>query len=88
MGTKVKRWLIYTALCIVLVPVFVFIGGWILAGPYEGNAGIFGLMFFIYGDALTLDLSAWVLLLSPLLLVLIWRCVFWLSRDIRRRQSA
>ncbi|HJP05677.1 MAG: hypothetical protein QF789_09580 [Gammaproteobacteria bacterium] len=88
MGTAIKRWLKYGLLCVLMVPVVVFLGGWLLAGPYEGNAGLFGLMFLIYGDALSADLSAWVLLMSPLLLVLIWRCTLWLSHDIKRRQSA
>ncbi|MDP6436477.1 MAG: hypothetical protein QF790_00425 [Gammaproteobacteria bacterium] len=87
MHAAIKRWLIYASLCVVMVPIFVFVGGWILAGPYEGRVGVFGLMFHIYGDALSVDLSAWVLLLSPLLLILIWRCTLWLSRDIKRRQS-
>jgi hypothetical protein len=80
MGQLFKGWLIPALLCIVVVPVLVFLGGWLLAGPYEGNGGVFGLMATIYKDALLADPAAWILLLSPLLLLAIWRCCFWLRR--------
>jgi hypothetical protein len=80
MGSLLKDWLIIALLCVILVPILVFLGGWVVAGPYEGNGGIFGLMGTIYKDALLADLAAWVLLLSPLLLFAIWRCCFWLRR--------
>jgi len=80
MAKSIKGWLIVALLCVIIVPVLVFLGGWLLAGPYEGDGGIFGLMATIYADALLADLSALLLLLSPLLLLAIWRCSFWLGK--------
>jgi len=70
---QAKLWLIVAAFSVVIVPVGVFLGGLLLAGTYEGNAGVFGLIGGIYADALTGHLSALILLFSPLLLLLIWQ---------------
>ena len=77
-----KSWLYGLLGCLIIVPVLIYIGGSLLVGPYEGDGGLIGMMGKIYVDALTLQLSAWVLLLSPLLLVLIWRLCFRLQRII------
>lgn len=69
---NLRLWLAFTAFCIVAVPVVVFLGGWWLAGPYEGDNGIFGMLGNLYGDALTGHPGAIGLLVSPVLIVGIW----------------
>ncbi len=63
-----------------------WVGG-LLAGPYEGKYGLFGIMASIYDDALTGHLSAWMLLFYPLLLVGIWISFGQLRRITQRRIS-
>ncbi len=63
-----------------------WIGG-LLAGPYEGERGLFGMTASIYGDALTGHLSAWILLFAPLLLVGIWIGFCQLRRIMQRQIS-
>jgi len=87
MSAKLRRWLLMLALSILLVPIAVFLGGQLLAGPYAGEGGIFGMMWNIYRDALSGHLSAWILLLAPVLLFLIWVSAFWLHSNIRIRQG-
>ena len=71
-----RLWLILAAFSVAVVPVVVFLGGLWLAGPYEGDGGIFGMMAEIYGDALTGRTNALLLLFSPVLLVVIWVAAF------------
>ncbi len=71
---------------IVLVPSLVFLGGLWLAGPYEGEGGIFGMLAHIFKDAVTGNLSALLLLFGPLLLILIWQLAFAARRTIIHRQ--
>ena len=51
-----------------------------MAGLFEGPLGLLGLIGNIYADALLGRVSAWFLLLSPLLVVLVWYGVAWLHR--------
>ena len=88
MAKNLRVWLIFLLFSVILVPIVVFLGGLLLAGPYEGNGGVFGLMGVIYRDALTGHASALLLLSSPLLLVGGWLAAFWLRRNIIRRQTA
>ena len=67
-----KRWLYLLAFCLFGVPTIVYWVGGLLAGPYEGERGILGMMATIYGDALTGHLSALVLLFAPVILIGIW----------------
>jgi hypothetical protein len=67
-----KRWLFIIFLCLIGVPLVVYWVGGFIVGPYEGENGLPGLMSSIYSDALSGQLSAWVLLFSPLLLIAIW----------------
>ena len=62
------------------VPVLVYVFGRGLVGPYKGPLGLLGLIGNIYADALLGRVSAWFLLLSPLLVVLVWYGVAWLHR--------
>jgi len=75
------------AASIVLVPSLVFLGGLWLAGPYEGDGGIFGMLAHVYKDALTGGLGALLLLLGPLLLILIWQLAFASRRTIIEHQQ-
>ena len=76
----IKHWLSILLLCLIGVPVAVYLVGGLIVGPYEGEGGILGMVGTIYADALTGHLSAWVLLSSPLLLVAIWMLVARLNK--------
>lgn len=75
-----KRGLVMAIICIAGVPAIVYWVGGLLAGPYKGENGLPGLMGAIYGDALSGEFSALLLLLSPALLVAIWLAVGRLRR--------
>jgi hypothetical protein len=75
------------AASIVLVPSLIFLGGLWLAGPYEGDGGIIGMLAHVYKDALTGGLGALLLLLGPLLLILIWQLAFASRRTIIEHQQ-
>jgi len=79
---SLRLWLIFAVFSVALVPTIVFLGGWWLAGPYQGTNGVFGMMGAMYRDALAGHLSALVLLFGPLLLAAIWIIAFWLRRSI------
>ena len=68
----VKFWFTAALVCLLGVPLVIYLAGGLIVGPYEGDGGLFGLFATIYGDALTGHLPAIVLLLSPLLLFGIW----------------
>ena len=81
--------LVLLLLGVFLLPVAVFQLGGVLFGPYEAGSG--GLGSFL--DALFTALgqgegAAWVLVLSPLGVVLLLRLGLWLLRGRRRRVSA
>ena len=82
MNFRPKRWIIFLAACVLLVPPLIYLAGSILVGPYEGESGLSGLVMSIYGDAQSGKLSALFLLLSPMLLVMIWMACAWLRRNI------
>ena len=85
MNYRLKRWIIFMLACVLLVPTLIYLAGWLLVGPYEGESGLFGLVMSIYGDALSGNLSTWFLLLSPMLLALSWVLCARLSSDINIR---
>ena len=62
------------------VPAIIYVIGRALVGPYQGPLGLLGLIGNIYADALHGHVSAWFLLLSPLLIVLVWYGLAWLRR--------
>jgi hypothetical protein len=82
MNLKFKRWALFLLLCVVGVPVAIYAVGTAIVGPYEGDSGLLGLMTTIYGDAIRGTISAWLVLLGPALLVLIWLATAWLQRRI------
>ena len=84
MNTRPTGWMLFTLLSVLTVPIVVFVGGRLLAGPYEGKFGLLGLMGNIYGDALLGRGGAWLVLLAPLLLVGLWWGSFALCRKLGR----
>jgi hypothetical protein len=84
---NLRQSLIVLAISIVLVPSIVFLGGLWLAGPYEGENGVLGMLGHIYTDALSGKLSALLLLLGPLLLILLWQVAFASRRHIINLQQ-
>jgi len=86
--SRVRQWLLLALFSAVMVPVAVSLGGLIVAGNYEGEAGFFGLAGGIYTDAITGHLPALILLFSPLLLVLIWQLSGAVYRAICKQQSS
>ena len=87
MSNRLKKWVIFALLSVFLVPVAVFAGGSLLVGPYEGEFGLLGMMGTIYRDAAQLKGTAWVLLLAPLLLGLIWAACIRLADAMQERLS-
>lgn len=85
--SRIRQWLLLAAFSVVMVPTGVFLGGLLVAGPYEGNAGFFGLAGGIYTDALTGHFSALLLLFSPLLLVLIWQLAAAAHRTVQNHRA-
>lgn len=67
-----KFWISALILCLLGVPLIIYVTGGLIVGPYEGDGGIVGLMRAIYGDALSGHITAILLLLSPLALFGIW----------------
>lgn len=58
------------ALCLIaggllLLPLAVYWVGQRIVGEYESEAGLWGLLTSIWSDFLTLDLGAWLLVMSP-----------------------
>lgn len=75
MQNKAVRWIIYTALSIVIAPTIVFNAGFLLVGNYEGDSGFLGFLGAIYAAAMSGSMSAWTVLLGPILAVVIWLTV-------------
>ncbi len=65
-----------------VVPVLIYVAGRALVGPYEGPLGMLGLIGHIYSDASLGQVSAWFLLLSPALILLVW---YWVARVLCTR---
>ena len=85
---EMRPWLLVAAGSLVMVPLAVFFGGLLLAGPYEGESGFFSMAGEIYRDAVTGHLSAIALLLSPVLLLAIWKLAAIAYKFICERQAA
>jgi hypothetical protein len=59
----------------IIAPVAVFLFGFLLIAPYEGEGGALGFLGSVYGDALAGSPAAWALLLSPAAMILTWWAV-------------
>ena len=70
----------FVGLCMLAVPILIYLAGQVLAGPYDGSLGLLGLVGHLYGDVLLGRPAAWFLLASPNLLALVWYAVAWLRR--------
>ncbi len=77
MHSKTVRWLIFLALSVVLAPIIVFNGGFLVVGDYVGEDGFLGFLATIYGAAMGGSVSAWAVLLAPFAILLIWTLVAW-----------
>lgn len=71
-----------------LMPFAVYLGGSILAGPYDGPNGLPGLVLTIYGDALSGHPAALLLLSLPLMLLMIWKLCLWLRKAADTRLAS
>jgi len=72
----------------ILMPVVVFVGGMLLAGPYEGKASLIGLMSAIYKDGLSLKPGALLLLTWPVVLILLWAGALRLRRRLIGQENS
>ena len=88
MKLKLKHWTAIMLLCLVGVPFIIYLTGNAIVGPYEGESGILGLMGHIYSDAISGSAKAWLVLLGPALLVLIWSTTIKLRRVMNSDVSA
>ncbi len=88
MDKRLKNWIIFALVSLLLVPPLVYMGGSVLVGPYEGEFGMIGMIGTIYADAARLKASAWIVLLAPLLLGLIWAGCIRLSNILQERYSS
>lgn len=67
---------------VVAVPIAGYVVGKHVIGAYEGRLGLTDYLGSIYAAAGHGEVLAWVLILSPLLVVLIWSLVFRLGRRL------
>jgi hypothetical protein len=58
---------------LVPVPVAVYFVGQVIVGPYEGETGLLGLIGQIASDLVSFRPGAWILVLSPYLIVQLLR---------------
>lgn len=83
-----KRWGLLAGLCLIGVPVVIYIFGSLIVGPYQGDGGLLGMMAAMYVDALTGHPAALILLFAPAILVGIWIGVFFARNRLLRRANA
>ena len=78
-GTRIKRELILAAVMLAIglvpVPIAVYFVGQTVVGAYEGDGGVLGLLGQIGSDLVALRLAAWILVLSPYLIVQLLRAL-------------
>ncbi len=61
---------------LLLLPLAVFWVGQRIVGEYESEAGLWGLLVNIWSDFFSLELGAWLLVLSPYLTIQLLRLAF------------
>ncbi len=72
---------------LVIVPVFAFIAGHLLAGPYKGEYGVLGYLGTIYTNLLAGEPAAILLVGSPALVMLTWYLALRLRARLMRGAS-
>ncbi|MFZ1625481.1 MAG: hypothetical protein WAU48_11990 [Gammaproteobacteria bacterium] len=84
--TGFLRWLLlFTGLGVagaLLVPVFAYVAGKRLIGAYEGKLGFMDYADSIYTAAGRGEALAWLILLSPMLVWLVWYLILRLQRRL------
>lgn len=95
MGTtaprRLRTWLIAIALAMagtLALPVGAYVAGKRVVGTYEGKYGLSDYLASITAGAGRGEPAAWVLLLAPTALVLVWLAVGWGVRRLGRASPA
>ena len=86
-SARIKRELTIAAVLLLIglvpVPIAVYFVGQAVVGPYEGAAGLFGIMGQIVADLTGFRLGAWILVLSPYLIIQLLRVAIHAQRNRR-----
>jgi hypothetical protein len=69
---------------LVILPVCIYVVGINLIGEYSPEAGISGLLMAIWGDLARLRIGAWILVLSPWLVIQLLRLAIRIWRGGQR----
>lgn len=87
---RLRTWLIALALAVagtLALPVAAYVAAKRVVGTYEGKYGLSDYLASIYAGAGRGEPAAWVLLLAPTALVLIWLAVGWGFRRVGRPRA-
>ena len=82
MNRELRYFLLIAGFGLVVLPFLVYLAGVLTLGPYEG--GLLSFLGSLYGSFLTLQPTAWALLLGPYLLFWVLRLM---TRPLRRRRA-
>jgi len=74
-------------LSLIIVPVCAYLFGGLIVGPYEGDGRLPGYLGKIISRAFSGDRSAWILMLTPSIIVSIWSIVIWQGRRQRAKKA-
>ena len=74
----IKMMLVLVSL--IIVPVCGYLVGGLIVGPYEGSGGLPGYLGQIISRAFSGERSAWILMLTPAIIVSIWSILIWQGR--------
>lgn len=88
---RLRTWLIAIALALagtLALPVGAYVAGKRVVGTYEGKYGLSDYLASISDGASRGEPAAWVLLLAPTALVLVWLAVGWGFRRLGRTTPA
>lgn len=83
--TVLRRLLLFTLLGLagaLLVPAIAYVAGKRLIGSYEGKLGFIDYADSIYAAASRGEVLAWLILLSPMLVWLVWYLILRLQRRL------
>ena len=71
-----------------ILPIAVYVFGQRVVGPYEGDGGLGIFLWSIYTGLARGAFAAWILVLSPALVVGVWYALVKFLRAARRRATA